>query len=60
MQCKIRRYGIYAQGILDSTDLTANLDKDAVAVRHSVCDYVIYDSSTCHLNKLNVAHLYKK
>ncbi|MDD4494291.1 MAG: type III deoxyribonuclease, partial [Eubacteriales bacterium] len=36
----------YAQEIFSSEELTANLDKDAVAVKNSVYDYVIYDSST--------------
>lgn len=32
--------------IFDSTELIANLDKNAVAVQRSVYDYVIYDSET--------------
>ena len=36
----------YAQEIFDSEELSANLDKNAVAVNHSVYDYIIYDSST--------------
>lgn len=36
----------YAQEIFSSEELAANLDKDAVAVKNSVYDYVIYDSST--------------
>lgn len=36
----------YAQEIFDSTELIANLDKNAVAVENSVYDYIIYDSST--------------
>lgn len=36
----------YAMEIFDSAELTANLDKDAVAVKNSVYDYVVYDSST--------------
>ena len=36
----------YAQEIFSGEELAANLDKDAVAVKHSVYDYVIYDSST--------------
>ncbi len=36
----------FAMAIFDSEELTANLDKDAVAVNNSVYDYVIYDSST--------------
>lgn len=36
----------YAQEIFDSSELVANLDKNAVAVDHSVYDHIIYDSST--------------
>ncbi|MEG2686873.1 MAG: type III deoxyribonuclease, partial [Christensenellaceae bacterium] len=36
----------FAMEIFDATELTANLDKDAVAVKNSVYDYVVYDSST--------------
>lgn len=36
----------YAMEIFDATELTANLDKDAVAVKNSVYDYVVYDSTT--------------
>ena len=36
----------YAQEIFDSTELVANLDKNAVKVEHSVYDHIIYDSST--------------
>lgn len=36
----------YAQEIFDSEELSANLDKNAVAVNRSVYDYIIYDSST--------------
>lgn len=36
----------YAQEIFDSTELMATLDKNAVAVKNSVYDYIIYDSST--------------
>lgn len=36
----------FAMEIFDTAELAANLDKDAVAVEHSVYDYVIYDSST--------------
>ncbi|MDR0914623.1 MAG: DEAD/DEAH box helicase family protein [Oscillospiraceae bacterium] len=36
----------YAQQIFDSTELLANLDKNAVAVNNSVYDYTVYDSST--------------
>ncbi len=36
----------FAMEIFDASELTANLDKDAVAVKNSVYDYVIYDSST--------------
>lgn len=32
--------------IFDSAELIANLDRNAVAVQHSVYDYVIYDSET--------------
>lgn len=35
----------YAQEIFDSTELIANLDRNAVKVEHSVYDYVVYDSS---------------
>ncbi len=34
----------YVQEIFDSQELIANLDKNAVAVEHSVYDYLIYDS----------------
>lgn len=36
----------YAQEIFDSAELVANLDRNAVAVGHSVYDHIIYDSST--------------
>ena len=36
----------YVQEIFDSAELIANLDRNAVAVEHSVYDYIIYDSST--------------
>lgn len=36
----------YAQEIFDTEELSANLDKNAVAVNRSVYDYIIYDSST--------------
>lgn len=36
----------YAQEIFDSSELKGNLDKDAVQVKNSIYDYVIYDSST--------------
>ena len=36
----------YAQEIFDSSELVANLDKNAVKVDHSVYDHIIYDSST--------------
>ncbi|MEG0692376.1 MAG: type III deoxyribonuclease, partial [Oscillospiraceae bacterium] len=36
----------FAMEIFDTAELTANLDKDAVAVQNSVYDYVVYDSST--------------
>ena len=35
----------YVQEIFDSAEFTANLDKNAVKVEHSVYDYVVYDSS---------------
>ena len=34
----------YVQEIFDSSELIANLDKNAVSVNHSVYDYLIYDS----------------
>ncbi len=34
----------YVQEIFDSTELIANLDKNAIAVENSVYDHVIYDS----------------
>lgn len=36
----------YVQEIFDSEELMANLDRNAVAVKHSAYDYVIYDSET--------------
>lgn len=36
----------FVQEIFDSTELIANLDRNAVAVDHSVYDYVVYDSGT--------------
>ena len=36
----------YVQEIFDSNELIANLDHNAVAVDHSVYDYVVYDSGT--------------
>ncbi len=36
----------YVQEIFDSAELIANLDRNAVAVEHSVYDYIIYDSTT--------------
>jgi len=36
----------YVQEVFDSEELLANLDKNAVAVGHSVYDYIIYDSET--------------
>ncbi|MFI3292595.1 MAG: DEAD/DEAH box helicase family protein [Rikenellaceae bacterium] len=36
----------FALEIFDTAELVANLDKNAVAVEHSVYDYVVYDSST--------------
>lgn len=35
----------YVQEIFDSTELIANLDRNAVAVDHSVYDYIVYDSA---------------
>lgn len=43
---KLDRQEYYAMEIFDATELTANLDKDAVAVKNSVYDYVVYDSTT--------------
>ena len=36
----------YVQEIFDSSELIANLDKNAVAVERSVYDHIIYDSGT--------------
>lgn len=36
----------YAQEIFAQEELAANLDKNAVAVKNSIYDYVVYDSST--------------
>ena len=36
----------YAQEIFDSSELVANIDKNAIAVNRSVYDHIIYDSST--------------
>lgn len=36
----------YVQEIFDSAELIANLDRNAVAVDHSVYDYIVYDSPT--------------
>ncbi len=36
----------YVQEIFDTSELIANLDKNAVPVEHSVYDYVVYDSSS--------------
>ena len=36
----------YVQEIFDSSELIANLDHNAVAVNHSVYDYIVYDSSS--------------
>ena len=36
----------YVQEIFDSTELLANLDKNAVAVENSVYDHIVYDSYT--------------
>ncbi len=35
----------YVQEIFDSSELIANLDRNAVPVEHSVYDYIVYDSS---------------
>ncbi len=35
----------YVQEIFDSTELIANLDRNAVAVDHSIYDHVLYDSN---------------
>lgn len=35
----------YVQEIFDSAELIANLDRNAVAVDHSVYDYIVYDSA---------------
>ncbi len=36
----------YAQEIFNTAELSANLDRNAVPVEHSIYDHVIYDSST--------------
>lgn len=36
----------YVQEIFDSSELIANLDRNAVKVEHSVYDYIVYDSSS--------------
>lgn len=36
----------YVQEIFDNTEIIANLDRNAVAVDHSVYDYILYDSVT--------------
>ncbi len=36
----------YVQEIFDTTELVANLDRNAVKVEHSVYDYIVYDSSS--------------
>jgi len=36
----------YAQEIFDTTELLANLDRNAVKVEHSIYDYIVYDSSS--------------
>ncbi|MEF9984029.1 MAG: type III deoxyribonuclease, partial [Oscillospiraceae bacterium] len=43
---KLDGQAYFAMEIFDAAELTANLDKDAVAVKNSVYDYVVYDSST--------------
>lgn len=35
----------YVQEIFDSAELIANRDRNAVAVDHSVYDYIVYDST---------------
>ena len=44
--CEAGWPGYYVQEIFDTTELLANLDRNAVKVEHSVYDYVVYDSST--------------
>ena len=36
----------YLMDIFDSEELLANLDKNAIAVKNSVYDYIVYDSTT--------------
>ncbi len=36
----------YVQEVFDTSELIANLDRNAVKVEHSVYDYIVYDSST--------------
>ena len=36
----------YAQEIFNTSELIANLDRNAVKVEHSVYDYIVYDSSS--------------
>lgn len=39
----------FVQEIFDNTELIANLDRNAIAVEHSVYDYIIYDSTTIEM-----------
>lgn len=41
---KLANQEYYVQEIFDSSELIANLDKNAIKVEHSVYDYLIYDS----------------
>ena len=41
---KLAEEEYYVQEIFDSSELIANLDKNAIPVEHSVYDYLIYDS----------------
>lgn len=41
---KLANQEYYVQEIFDSSELIANLDRNAVQVEHSVYDYLIYDS----------------
>lgn len=43
---KLNGQEYYAMEIFDASEFTANLDKDAIAVKNSIYDYVVYDSST--------------
>lgn len=56
VRCTLAIYGIsykklygaeyYVQEIFDSAELVANLERNAIAVDHSVYDYIVYDSTT--------------